>query len=350
MQVKKLVPTLFNKSNYIVHYRNLKYYLKHGLIVKRINRAISFKQSTWMGNYIKFCGNMRRSANSENEKNYWKLMMNAVFGKSMENVRERVRIEVVRDPKKAIKLINHNCFKRYMLFNDNLAAIELYKTRTCLDKPIYVGQAILDLSKLFMYEFHYDKMLIKYPRSNLLFTDTDSFCYEIFTEDFYNELKGDDEWFSNFDTSNYPENHLCFSLNRKKEIGKYKDETKGDPVKEFVGLRSKLYSMLTTTGEWKKAMKGVKKCSLKMKFDEDKGEDVVDEEDSKLKHEHYLKCLLTRESINVQSFNIRSEKHKLKTIKEKKVALNYNDDKRYVEADGVNTKAHGHFLILSSYL
>ena len=90
LQVKKLVPTLFNKSNYIVHYRNLKYYLKHGLIVKRINRAISFKQSTWMGNYIKFCGDMRKLANSENEKNYWKLMMNAVFGKSMENVRQRV--------------------------------------------------------------------------------------------------------------------------------------------------------------------------------------------------------------------------------------------------------------------
>ena len=118
---------------------------------------------------------------------------------------------------------------------------------------------------------------------------------------------------------------------------------------EFVGLRSKLYSILTTTDEWKHAMKGVKKCSLKMKFDKDKNEFLVDKEDSKLKHEHYLECLLTKKSINVESFNIRSEKYKLKTIKEKKVALNYNDDKRYIELDGVNTKAHGHYSITSSY-
>ena len=90
--------------------------------------------------------------------------------------------------KKALKLINHNCFKRYILFNNNLAAIELYKTRTCQDKPIYLGQTILDLSKRFMYTFHYDKMLVKYPRAKLLFTDTDSFCYENFTDDLPSKL------------------------------------------------------------------------------------------------------------------------------------------------------------------
>ena len=129
--------------------------------------------------------------------------MNAVFGKSMENVRERLRIEVVKDYEKALELINHNSFKQYIPFGNNMGAIELFKTRTCLDKPIYVGQTILDLSKLYMYTFHYDKMLVKYPRTKLLFTDTDSFCYEIFTDDFYKDLKEDIEWFTNFETSNY---------------------------------------------------------------------------------------------------------------------------------------------------
>ena len=110
-----------------------------------------------------------------------------------------------------------------------------------------------------MYTFHYDKMLVKYPRAKLLFTDTDSFCYEIFTDDFYEELKQDLECFINFDTSNYPQNHICYSLENKKAIGKFKDETKGDPVTEFVGLRAKLYSMMTTKKTWKKAMKGIKK-------------------------------------------------------------------------------------------
>ena len=124
-----------------------------------------------------------------------KLMMNSEFGNSIENVRERRRVKIVKEPREALKLISHNCFKHFFPFNEKIAAIELFKTRQCLDKPIYVGLSILDISKLYMYNFHYQEVLTRYPNTELLFTDTDSFCYQIYCKDFYAELKNNIEWF-----------------------------------------------------------------------------------------------------------------------------------------------------------
>ena len=101
------------------------------------------------------------------------------FGKSMENVRSRIRIELVNEPRKSLKLISKNTYKRCTLFDENSAAIELFKLQQCLNRPIFLGQTILDLSKLCMYQYHYDYILPKYENYQLLFTDTDSFCYYI---------------------------------------------------------------------------------------------------------------------------------------------------------------------------
>ena len=110
-------------------------------------------------------------------------MMNAVFGKSMENVRERRRIKLTQYPREAVKCISSNCFKSFHLFSQDLAAIELFKKQVCLEKPIYVGLSILDLSKFYMYSFHYGQVMPKYKNTELLFTDTDSLCYQIYTND-----------------------------------------------------------------------------------------------------------------------------------------------------------------------
>ena len=210
------------------------------MILTKIHRVMSFSQSPWMSSYIELCGQLRKSAKTEFQSQLYKLMMNSVFGKSMENVRKRSRILLVTKPDQALKLMAKNSYKRALLFNDSLAAIELFKIKVCLNKPVYLGQVILDLSKLYMANFHYNQLKNKYPDSKLLFTDTDSFCYFIKTEDFYQELKRDEKWFSNFDTSNYPPNHLCFSLDRKKVIGKFKDEFNSEIIIEFVGVRPKL--------------------------------------------------------------------------------------------------------------
>ena len=103
--------------------------------------------------YINFCCEQRKLSSSNFQKDFWKLMMNSVFGKSMENVRERIRLELVSNTEKALKLFAKPNFKRFIKFNDNFTAIELYKTKVCLNKPIYIGQTILDLSKLYMFDF-----------------------------------------------------------------------------------------------------------------------------------------------------------------------------------------------------
>ncbi len=247
--VEKLVPNLNNKERYVLHYENLKLYLRLGLKITKIHRGITFEESDFMKKYIDLNTNMRKNAKSDSEKDFYKLANNAVYGKTMENVRNRVNVSLVTDVKKANKFYKKPHFKRDTHFSENLVAIHMEKTTVKLDKLIYIGVSILELSKTLMYEFHYDYIIPKYGEAvDLLFTDTDSLCYEIRTEDFYEDISGDvEKW---FDTSNYDKNHpsgIPTGIN-KKVVGMYKDECGGKDIKEFCGLRSKLYAFVLDTG------------------------------------------------------------------------------------------------------
>ena len=321
---KKLVSNLYDKERYIVHYRNLKFYLTQGLVLKKIHKVLSFSQDKWMKPYIDLCALQRQNAKTNFQKDFWKLMMNSVFGKSMENLRHRIRLELVTDTKKALKLLSKNTYKRSIVFDDNLAAIELFKTQLCLNKPIYLGQVILELSKLYMAQYHYEHIQRKYSDYKLLFTDTDSFCYYITTKDLYQDMKNDSH---HYDFSNYPINHSCFSNDNKKIIGKFKDETAGEPIIEFIGLRPKLYSILTEK-ENKKTMKGIKISGSRT-----------------IHHSDYKSCLFEKKMKSVSMYNIRNNNHNLRTIMENKIALSPYDDKRYVLSNGIDTLAYGNELI-----
>ena len=157
--------------------------------LQKIHKVMSFTQSPWMRPYIELCVERRKAASTNFQKDFWKLLMNAVFGKSMENVRKRIRVEMVTSQVKAMKLTAKNTFKRAVVFNDNLTTIELYKTKVCLNKPLYIGQAILDLSKIYMYDFHYNYIHRKYGDYKLLFSDTDSFCYFFKAPNIYEDMK-----------------------------------------------------------------------------------------------------------------------------------------------------------------
>ena len=136
---KRLTPNFLPKRNYIVHIKNLKYYIKKGLILKKVHRAISFKQSCWMKEYIDFNTQKRKNATSEFEKSFFKLLINAVFGKSLENVRRYRCIKVVGNSVSAQRYINKPQFKKFQIINSNLVCVELLKTDVKLNKPIYVG-------------------------------------------------------------------------------------------------------------------------------------------------------------------------------------------------------------------
>jgi hypothetical protein len=189
-KVIKLLTTLSSKQNYIVHYRNLKQAINNGLVVTKIHRIIQFAQSKWMAPYVKLCTQMRVKASNEFERQFWKLLVNSVFGKCMENVRKRLSMKLISNDKKAHRYMSKPNFKDRTIYSNNLMAIHTHKETIKFDKPIYVGFAILDISKIIMYDFHYNVMKKNYgEKISLLYTDTDSLIYSIKTENFFDDLK-----------------------------------------------------------------------------------------------------------------------------------------------------------------
>ena len=162
--VKKLIPSLYDKKRYVIHIRALDQASKHGFVLELIHRAIEFKQSAWMKEYIDFNTKLRTAAKNDFEKDFYKLMNNLVFGKTMENIRKHRNIKLVTNREAYLKSVMKPNFKLGVLFFENLMGCEMGKIKVVMNKPVYLGQAILDLSKIVMYEFHYDYMKQKYPQ------------------------------------------------------------------------------------------------------------------------------------------------------------------------------------------
>ena len=179
--VKKLIPNLGNKTKYVVHYRNLQLYLSLGMKLAKIHRVLKFKQSDWMNKYIDFNTKKSISATNDFEKDFFKLMINSVYGKTMENLRKRINVRFVNNKKDFIEYTSRPTYVTHKLFNKKFAAIHEIKQVLVLNKPIYIGFTVLDLSKWLMYYFHYN-FIKKDFSAELLFTDTDSLTYEIKSE------------------------------------------------------------------------------------------------------------------------------------------------------------------------
>ena len=242
----KLVYNLFNKKKYVAHINLLKQALNHGLKLKKIHRVIEFNQDAWLKPYIDMNTELRKAAKNDFEKYFFKLMNNSVFGKTMENIRKYMDIKVVTTDKKRSKLVSEPNYHTINLISKDLSIIEMKRTKVQMNKPIYLGLSILEISKILMYEFWYDYMKPKYGKDvKLCYMDTDSFIMNIKTNDFYEDIANDVE--NRFDTSNY-------EVNRPLPMGKNKKN-----FTEFVTLRPKTYSCLTDDGEEDKKAKGTKK-------------------------------------------------------------------------------------------
>ena len=180
--IKKLVPNLDDKSNYVVHYRNPQLHLSLGRKLTKIHRVLKFKQCNWIKKYIDF-----NSAVNSFEKDLFKSMINSVSGNTMENLRKRISVKLVNNERDFLKHVSKPIFITQKKFNKYFAAIHEIKPVLTLNKPIYVGFMVLELSKWLMYDFHYN-IIKKNFDANLLFTDTDSVTYEIKSEDAYEEF------------------------------------------------------------------------------------------------------------------------------------------------------------------
>lgn len=330
-KIKKLILNLNDKTNYVLHYRTLKMVKKYGLIIKGVGKKLKFKQSPWLKPFIDLNTKERTKANNEFEKNLYKLMSNAIYGKTLENVRGRVDISLVNKwggRYGARNLIAKSNFKKCVVLSDNLAAIELKKTNVIMNKPIIVGVSVLEISKLCMYDFHYGFMKPQFKENvQLMYTDTDSFIYNIFCDDFYKFIEENHE---KFDTSDYqPDNSFGIKLLNKKIPGLMKDENNGKIMTEFVGLRSKMYSLRLEQKDHIKKSKGVKK-------------NVVNK---KLTFDSYKNCIENSCTVKEKQCTILSRKHKVFTVEQTKNVLSPFDDKRYILDNKINTLAWGHHRI-----
>ncbi|XP_024885115.1 uncharacterized protein LOC112463153 [Temnothorax curvispinosus] len=258
---EKLLATLYDKSRYVTHYRNLQQCLRLGMRLTRVRRVLRFDQSPWLRAYIELNTALRTRASNDFERNLYKLMNNAVFGKTMENVRDHVDVRLVTrwDGRyEAEALIAKPNFHSRSVFSENLVAIELRRLEVKFNKPIYVGMSILEISKTRLYEFHYDYMVPLYrDRCRIAYTDTDSLIYSLKCEDVYERMKRD---VHRFDTSDYAENnaHGMPRVN-KKVPGLMKDENNGAIMTEFVGLRAKMYTYKVLGRDDTRRIKGVKR-------------------------------------------------------------------------------------------
>ena len=326
-QVHKLIPTLNNKEKYVLHYRNLQLYLDLGLKLTKVYRVLEFDQSPWLKQYIDFNTEKRKHAKNAFEKDFFKLMNNSVFGKTMENLRKRVDVRLVTDEKKLVKLASKPTYVSSKIFNENLVAVHKIKETLTLNRPAYVGMCILDISKVLMYEFHYKSIKKKYgDKARLLFTDTDSLTYEIEAEDVYQDFWNDR---NKFDNSEYLKHSKYYDETNKKVIGKFKDEACGIPITEFVGLRSKMYSYVKDDKKGGKTAKGIKKNVIK----------------NNIKHENYKDTLFNNKQMHHKMKTIRSKNHQLGSYEINKISLSCFDDKRYILEDGINSYSYGHYLI-----
>ena len=251
--VKTLIPNLSNKTKYVLYYRNVQLYLSLGIKLTKIHRALQLKQSDWMKKYIDFNTEKRKNATNVFEKDFFKLMVNSVYGKTMENLRGRQNVRLVNNEKDFLKYRSRPTNVAHKLFDKNYAAIHEIKPVLVLKKPIYVELTVLDLTKWNMYEFHYN-FIKKNFDAELLFTDTDSLTYEIKSENVYEQFF---KWKDLFDFGNYSKDSEFFDDTNKKVIGKTKDEYDGVIIDEFIGLKSKMYSIKEIDGSESSAAKGV---------------------------------------------------------------------------------------------
>jgi hypothetical protein len=323
------VPHLMDHKNYVIHYRNLKFLVSLGIVITKVHKVLTFKQKAWLAPYIEFNTEKRKEAKNEFEKDFFKLMNNAVFGKTMENVKNRMQLHLTTNHENAVKWFSKINFKDSKCFN-GLNMIEMYKQEIEYNKPVYVGTSVLDLSKLCMMDFHYNVIERHFPgKHRLLYSDTDSMRYEIEHPDIYEWMKHNRE---PFDLSDSLRPDLKDSTN-KKVLGKFKDEMNSLIITEMIALNPKVYSIKhqkldddnnVEIGN-KKCLKGVSKVIVK----------------KEITHDDYITVLETNKPVAKTVMSIRSFDHQLYTFKQSKTALTSFYDKM-VMVDAVNCKPFGY--------
>ena len=253
---EKLVPHLGSRKNYVIHYQELQYYVKLGMVVDEVSEILSFDQTNWLEPYISFNTEKRNEAKKARNtflSDFFKLMNVSVYGKTMENVRKYQDVKIMKnnnesDEKKFLKKIRSPNFKYGRPLGPTLVGAHMGKASVTLNKPIIVGASVLGLSKLHMYEFWYGYVKERYgDKARLGYMDTDSYIFETETEDIYRDMA---------------ERPDLFNLNRDQTVGKFKDEIPGNVITESYHIRAKSYHYVLADKSTQSKHKGVSKKGM----------------------------------------------------------------------------------------
>lgn len=325
---KKLIPNLNDKTHYVIHYLNLQFYIQQGLKLTKIHKVISFRQSPWLKPYIEFNTLKRKNSKNDFDKSFFKLMINSFFGRSCMNVRKQVDVKIALTERECKNHLSSSALEYFSVISENCVLFKKKRSNLFLNKPIYIGFTVLEFSKLFMYKMYYNVFKENYGENvNLLYMDTDSFTLEITCEDFYKDLQY--KLPKIFDFSNYDQNNKLYSKTNESKLGLFKDETRGIPIKEFCGLKPKMYSYIFGNN-CKKTAKGIKRSEVQ-----------------KMNHDMYVSVLKSNISKRCTQHQILSKQHEIHTMLINKKSLCSFYDKKYLLDDGITCLSFGHYCLMS---
>lgn len=327
----KLLLSQNDKVNYCVHFKILKYYLEQGMQLTKIHNVVQFTQKPFLRSYIDFNSKQRSLAQSKHEKDFYKCKNNSLFGKTMEDVRKHGNYRLVTDVNQFKRLSASPLFVDRDIITEDITGVKLHKAKVTLNRPIFVGQAVLDHSKLAMYNLFYS-ILPSCPlvhNLKLLGGDTDSFFLQATIDhdktpsDVLHSMK------HVVDFSNYPTTHPLYSDDNKARLGFFKDETAGQEIAEMILLRPKMYSM-------------------KMKTDDDNESNSIRRAKGigravkrNLRHANYQEAYHQNKESTVDMTILKSVSHTVYTHSFKKRGLSCFDDKR-IWLSKNKSLPHGH--------
>lgn len=330
-KVRKLLLTLESKQHYVVHSALLKFYVETmGVTIDRIHRAIKFRQELVFKSYVDKNTAMRAQSSDKFRKDYYKLKNNSLYGKTVECLKKRKTHRLCGNRESFVAQSSKPLFRRAIIIKENLVAAVLNKETICLDRPIYIGQAVLDLSKLRMYKLQYtelQKYREQFPGSeiNIVAGDTDSFFLEVKHIDLKTQLLPAMQRDGLLDTSNFPVDSPLFSRASENKIGLFKDESGGGEYAEWIFLRPKCYSMLHADNSSTHKAKGVLK---RTKLTHAQYKEIFDSFDPTAAAADNDVMPPAPKRLCVEQRRIGSSNHQLFTTVNNKVALSINDDKR----------------------
>ena len=323
----KLVGNFQTKRKYVLHFKNLKLYLQLGLKLLKIHRVLTFSQSRFIDKFITKCTRFRQQSQSKFEQDQFKKVANCVYGKTIQNNRKYIEVQIHSNKDTLIRALSDYSYKHFGIIDENLVQTVHSLKEIVHDKPMYVGFSILELSKHYMFDFYYNKLLNGLRcEIEMGMSDTDSFLFKVSNKDHFHQ-----HIHQYMDYSNYPQDHPLYNPINKAKLGFFKDELAGKFIcNEFIGLKSKCYSMdlrsaLDGSLVEKKVCKGLGKVAIQ----------------NRLKFDHYKRSLFLGETKRLDFCNIRSKSHTVSSVRINKRAITHFDGKRWIFNCGIHSEPYG---------